>query len=151
MPPSIEKWKWAAQRLRKDRRGEQGEQGCLGEKSKVPEQQQAPWGEQLPSSPGSPAQVSWGKAGGRSKFSPHFVFPSKMQRAFKVALQPRIPRGSLSFLHSESPLSKEIKMSFKKLFIVQITVIFCPSTVCVPDAASTGTRILQLRNEDLWA
>lgn len=66
-----------------------------------------------------------GKASARSNFSPHFVFPRKTQTIFKVALSPDSSRGSHSFLHLESPLSKETKTSLKKIFVAQITIFFC--------------------------
>lgn len=106
-------------------------------------------GSKPPSSADSPLPL-WGKTGARSRFSPHFVFPSKTQRTFKVAVQPRIPqrKPQLSALRITSVQRNkdefsENTCSLNHYFLLQVSK---PPTLSVPDTASTDTRMLQLRN-----
>lgn len=71
-----------------------------------------------------------------------FFFPARLKELLKLPSSPGSPRGSLSFLHSESPLSKEIKMSFQKILVAQITIFSCKSqnllrSVCQTQPALT--------------
>lgn len=99
-------------------------------------------GEASPQAAQVPHRLLGAKQVPEASFLLTLVFPARLEVLLKLVCGPGSPRGSFSFVHSESPLSKEIKMSFKKISVAQITVFFCesqnlPRSVCQTQPALT--------------
>lgn len=104
--------------------------------------QRAPRWERAPEQRRFPAAFV-GQSGCQDQVFSSLCFSQQDSKSFlKLLSSPGSPRGSLSLLHSELPLAKEIKLSFRKTFLAQITVFFCksqnlPHSVCQTQPAPT--------------